>query len=284
MKQDVTNYESWEAFLDHVENDPTNPQAHDASQDKNHKPQESWDLGLGFAGSLRLAAEGYHEPLERVERLATHVESKIDLDLFQTEFEARHDVCGSEVDISRFLSGEPECMVESVPLKISKRGRAVRLLVSVTQSAGTDSEKVERRGAAIVALADLLARAQHPVEVWVQNPSVTGNQHLGTPDIVENVCIQRADEPLDVGRLLFVIAHPAAFRRLFFKSMEQCQVDRAWPSGYGYGYGRCGKIDPSTLPDQAENTFTLDTLDYNDKWDEAFCTTWITGVLDQVFG
>lgn len=284
--REVNVFRSWDEWLDKVEN--TESAEGSCNHAVSNRPNVSWDYEAGWEGSVKLARDGFIEPLERVEKLATHVESKIDLTLFQTEFQATYDVAGSEVDVDVYLAGTPECMIESTPLRVSKHGRAVRLLVPITCSACVSAEEFERRGAAVVALADLLARAQHPLEVWVAIPINTSTRGYGAgkggfPDWCDLIRVQSADEPLDVGRLLFAVAHPAAFRRHGFRSMEQSPGFQGKYGKFGSGYGNVAECNAEDLPDQAENTFTLPVLDYRSDWSEAGATKWITGILDKVF-
>lgn len=288
MQRSLNVYGSWEDYVVKVETTPV-PAHRCGSSSTKAGEGKSWDLGLGYEGALVAAREGWRQPLTEVERLATHVESKVDLDLFQTTFDSIRDVAGSEVDIDRYLTGEPECMIESIPLTISRHGRAVRLVVPISYSAGTDSAKVLRRGSAVVALADLLAKAQHPLEVWAaitlttKHGKANSGKNTVRPDFVDLVRVQAADEPLDVARLLFILAHPAGFRRLGFRSIEQIE-DRDLADAIGFSYGFPVGFHQDDLPDQVDNTFVLDHLNYSHTWDEDYCTTWITSVLDEVFG
>ena len=58
------------------------------------------------------------------------------------------DYTGDEVDIYRFLSGDPENMVEYY-LEDSKYGKQANMLVNCSLSSSVSPERIIKRGAAI---------------------------------------------------------------------------------------------------------------------------------------
>lgn len=268
-------FDSWSEWCEYVADDSPNPHGR-RSESRDKAPRPEWDLNTTFKAAQKLASTGWDEPMVEVNRFAEHVEANMDTDLFQTSFESRFDVAGAEVAIDRFLSGEPECMIESTPIRISRQGRAVRLVVTGGALAEVEAENIRNRGAAIVALADVLARCQHPVEIWVGWQVKIGDKHL-----MHAVKVQNANDPLDVPRLLFAIAHPACHRRLTFRARELCP-DR-WHNASSQGYGATEGVHAASLPDEVENTIYLGPIRANDEWSEARACAWIQGEIDKIF-
>lgn len=248
----------------------------------------TWDETLE-----RARGEGYHESIDDVETLAHQVEDEITADRFQTTFVATWDVAGSEVDMGRFLSGDPECMVEATPIRVAKHGRAVRIVVPSNQKGGTDVNAIRMRGAAIVALCDVLARLQHPLEVW----AAYCNNGAGSPHTPSHqqrtallVQVQRADEPLDMGRIMLAIAHPAANRRLAWSvkdsiAKQRPEVRGDLGVGLDGGYGSMSREAlPEDLPDeQGVQTIILPSFDKQAIWNRATAKQWISEMLDVIF-
>ena len=236
----------------------------------------------------RATGKGYAEVLPEVERVAGRVSDQVFTSRLESTFQAVHDVAGSEVDIDRFLDGTPECMIESEPVRIARQGRAVRVAVNVSASWCTDEAVIRRRGAAVLALLDVLRRAQHPVEVWavVQVRAQKSDGAVG----VTSVLVQRADEPVDEGRLAFALAHPGFLRRLWFACEEQHPggIRQAYSFGHtGGGYGipvpKCR--EDCVPPDATGHTILVDGLGVgNIKWTEEQGAEWINDQLDTLFG
>lgn len=247
---------------------------------------DEWAGGT-HAQAFKLAREGYHAAVVDAERLAHKVEDTVALDLFQTTFTSSYQVAGAEVDMGRFLSGEPECMIESEPIRISRQGRAVQLAVPVAMVNRIPEETVRRRGAAVLALVDVLSRAQHPMEIWAV--LCMGNSSRATARLVYSVRIQKADEPLDIGRVMYFLAHPTVFRRLGFSVMdlEQDEQDRSlFDVGTGYGtfadHDACS-IRPEDLPEITGNTIIMPPLWGGERWDDEESIAWVTEQIGRIF-
>lgn len=235
----------------------------------------------------RATGAGYWEALPEAERFAARVEAEVELTTRQTTFSSRYDVAGAEVDMGRFLSGEPECMIESVPFQVARQGRAVRVVVPGCYSGETSTVSVRSRGAAIVALCLTLSRAQHPVEVWV------GFTNHGGSGSAENryaymVRVQRANEPLDEGRIMFALAHETSNRRLCFSVKEQGDAKTRADfqiSNTGGGYGHPSRaVELADLPDEQANTIILPDFDQQGDWGEKASVAWINRTITELFG
>lgn len=283
--RDVHHVLTWDEFLDRLEPLPT-PELGDPHRSRKRQQEPAWYGGWTFKTAVdRARGEGYSEALPEVEQLVSHVEQQVETDLHTTTFESRFDVAGAEVDMGRFLSGEPECMVESAPIRIARKGRAVRIVVPVAYSAFTDPETIRRRGAAIVALCDILARAQHPLEVWaVLACSGDGGRY------VPAVLVQEANQPLDMGRIMLALAHPAMFRHLGFAFGEHESDQTRRRFGYhergGYGYPSW-EAKATDIPEANGETIVLPWLSgrgENDTWSKDHAVKWIEQQLNLLFG
>jgi hypothetical protein len=274
----------WQSFIDLAEKPSTTiPGGVLRRHLDTREGRQEW-AGCSHAEALRRArSEGYAEVLPEVEQLVGAIDQQITTERFQTTFQTTFDVTGSEVDLGRFLSGEPECMVESLPIRIARRGRAVRIVLPVNYSATVEPDQVRRRGAAVMALCDVLARAQHPLEVWaaVCNTAPGGARYACV------VKVQDADQPLDAGRLLFALAHPAMLRQLGFAVEEHEKATTRKQFGYvdGGGYGGPSyAVQEGDLPDQYGQTIVLPELQPRDKWELPQAVAWVNQQLECIFG
>jgi hypothetical protein len=103
-------------------------------------------------------------------------------------------------------------MVDAVPQRMSTRGRVVTFLVPAGYINTTPHSAVYHRGVALAALCSSIIASGHSVEIWSGFCA-----YVSETDRFASVArVISAAEPLDMGRLMFVMAHPAMLRRLWF--------------------------------------------------------------------
>lgn len=254
------------------------PEACDFNAHTSHEDAVAMIKGPGYAAAVADA-----------EHLATLIETTVTADLDAIGFTSTYDVCGSEVDMGRFLSGEPECMIESQPIKIARKGRAVRIVVNASARADTPAATIKARGAAVLALVDILSRLQHPLEVWsaeATNPGGRGGTKV--PErLVHLVKVQDAAQPVDLARIMFALAHPAMLRQCFFRVCEREPATTRAAYGFqGSGsYGRPESLRPSDLPDEpgSQTIWLSDPMLGHENWDQAACIGWVEKQCADIF-
>lgn len=272
--KDKIVFDSWGSYLDSIEEKPLNSRALNTTACRPGK--RDWNGNTEDLGdALTLARTGWTDPLLIVDRFIDRIEKTVDTEITQTAFEAVYGVSGAEVDVALYLSGEPECMIESTPIRVSRHGRAVRLVVGASMLAEVKPEAFQLRGAAVVALADILAKAQHPLEVWWHN---SAEDRRGT--FTQLVKVQAATDPLDIPRLLFAFGHPASNRRIGFRGRDLWGTDKI---GFG-NYGGTAKAKAEDLLDHTENDIVLQPISRTTtKWTEDTWSTWIEEQLAAIF-
>lgn len=214
-----------EAFCAEACKPESSPHLGEVSRTQNH-------CNTSFADALDLAAHGWPQGTKRIRDIV----SKINVPVFQEAMtQTFHDTSGSYVDVDRYLSGEPECMVEFAPDTRVKK--TVRIGFSATYSAIETEATINNRGAAIGALIDILESRNIRCEVV----AITAFASKTSGDIVSLECtIKNPEQPLDLDRIAFVCAHPAFLRRLGFAIGETFPRDLRLNLGtyYGKSYGR----------------------------------------------
>ena len=173
-----------------------------------------WDSYFCGADSieaaLSLARNGWQgvetEAMEIVDSAIDSIEAETDVVAFRPRF----DVSGAEVDLGRYLSGEPECMIDYDLIAAPAAGRVITLCASVCVSGAISGETIKRRGFAIAALAFALMRLGFAVELWA-DMSISGRGGaLGQMRIL----IKGLNDELDHAKVMFGYAHPAMLRGL----------------------------------------------------------------------
>ena len=233
----------------------------------------TWAGGT-FDDALNLATNGFASAIAEAEARISAIETDIGEGL-QSTFHAVHDTAGSEVDISRYLSGEPECMIESTPIKVMRTGRIIKVAVPVCYSNTIKPETVLNRGAAIMALVDAFSRMQHPVEIHAG--CAIHNSQYGSKRLVYLVKVQSADQPLDMSRIMYALAHPTMLRQLFFAAEEQEAPDirRTFDVGITYGYASYDLRPDDFTDTDVHNAIILPPLKANGGWSTSQSARWI---------
>lgn len=284
-------YASWGEFIDAVkENADKLPERHKEG-DEWHQGNDR-DLWLGdgsFDETLRYAeGEGWQGAIPAAERLVAHIETDLGFAMVN-DFVTTFDVAGSEVDMGRYMAGEPECMSESMPMKVMRTGRVIKIAVPVCYSSMINAETVKARGAAVMALVNAFAMMQHPVEIYACLAiHGSGNYQRedgtrGDPRLSYVIKVQDADQPLNMGRVMYALAHPTMLRQLIFALEHQENDDVIWKFSIGSGYGHApygATIDDLNI--NIENAIILPELRSNSGWSEEESVAWIKEQLNRI--
>lgn len=264
----------------------------------NRNGQRTEFAGCTFDEALEMATgKGYEDALPEVEKMLEDIEHDI-ADMASSSFEQRFDVAGSYVDIGRYLSGEPECMVEATPIHVMRTGRVLKLAVPVCYSGGIEKDVILRRGVGIMALVDAMTKMQHPLEIWAVCAIHNGDKYhyqgprggdkalgAGKARMSISVKVQDANQPLDMGRVMYALAHPSMLRQLFFAyedGIEDQNLRRAFGMDYGRGRPSFACHTDDLQPIDVHNAIVLPDLDYYDRWNKQTTLAWIKENIERV--
>lgn len=198
-----------------------------------HSDGGTWEGFNSIAELKSLARDGWGTEADEALAIAESVVETVQQDHHMPAFRPLWDVSGCEVDVARYLSGEPENMIDYEMVKTSRSGRVIVLCASVSISGAVQPETIKRRGHGIAALAFALSRMGLAVELWADQAVKSGSS------IASNrVLVKGANDELDPARIMFAYAHPAMLRGLMMANMHN------WPAaqrkmhrvGTGYGY------------------------------------------------
>ncbi|MFC5753009.1 DUF7192 family protein [Actinomadura rugatobispora] len=226
---------------------------------------DAW-AGATWDEALRLARDGWTTVLPEVHAEVAELRERVENDVLTTALVPAWDVTGSEVDVGAYLSGEPECMVDAVPQRISARGRVVTFLVPAGYVNTTPHSAVHNRGVALAALCSSITASGHSVEIWSGFcPYVSRTDRFASVARIISTA-----EPLDMGRLMFVMAHPALLRRLWFAVWDSAAppvARRMYDARYGQPPNGCF---PEDLPEGVTDPYILPYLSPDDpQWETA---------------
>lgn len=274
-------YDSWSEFMEvvkaHKGDVPAyvaEPSAWCSGDDKTQWLGDgSMDATIAYA-----EGEGYRASVIDAEKLVAHIETDLGFAMVN-DFASTYDVAGSEVDMGRYMSGEPECMVESMPMKVMRTGRVIKIAVPVCYPSTIKAETVKARGAAVMALVNAFAMMQHPVEIY----ACLGIHGGRDKRMSYSIKVQAADQPLNMGRVMFALAHPTMLRHLLFAAEHQENANIQRDFGIGGSYGHPGyETIIDDLDINVENAIILPPLMSNNGWSEEESVTWIKSQLEMI--
>lgn len=151
------------------------------------------------------------------------------------------DVAGAYPIIPAYIAGDPLHMATLGDAERATRP-IYRFIVSISTSSMVSGETMIRRGAAILSWIDRLEANGARCEIIIVN----ANKGRGNgPDYFVNFVAKRADEPLEIDRLAFILLHPSMLRRIGFGWQEKHEVLHA--SMGGSAYGRPDDYIPASL-------------------------------------
>lgn len=139
-----------------------------------------------------------------------------------------HDVVGHSPDVPRAIIGLPDAMMDTEI--IPQKAKVINAIVSNSASWNYSTESIMQRGAAILKYIQEIEKNQVRICIWVVTSTVHDNEWVSC-----YTKVKRAEEPINLRRIAFPIAHPSMLRRIFFRVLETTPVTTR---GWNYGYGR----------------------------------------------
>lgn len=142
-----------------------------------------------------------------------------------------YSVAGFQASVPRYLQGVPTNMISQ--RKSVQKQKVVVLNRSIVFSASWSAKKIEEEGIKALQVVKALEGNGFRVKLNVMTVHTIG--YGKTESAVAVICVKKPDEPLNLSKIAFPIAHPAMLRRLAFKWLENFQeiTNRSFTSGYG---------------------------------------------------
>ncbi len=217
------HFGSWTDYVDFaVASEPTT----DVRQSRNHYDYDgSWALGADWSECVALASNGWPQASQQVAEISQDIITRSEASL--THPEIFMDVTGSDFDIATMLSGAPEYWNR---LEHTAEQKVIKLVFNACTSGGVRADIMKTKGAVVAALVQSLELCEVRVQVVL---AFNSDNHLVT------VNLKDASQPLDIDRLTFALAHPAAFRRLGFAVLE---TNYDFMSKHDSSYGRVMEV------------------------------------------
>jgi hypothetical protein len=241
------NADSWDEFVHDMKTLPRMKAWHGRSQSEDGEPyftrSESWDH------CIHLMEHGCPATTQAVESASVKV-------TFEAGPTWEYAPVGAFPCIPGYAAGVPENMFVPQDDGASNAKPIVRIAVNVVCSGWVDAQDIINRGAAVIALIDKIQSEGQRVEL-VAFCHVDGRND---DRIIASVTVKRPEEPVDMDRIGFALAHPSMLRRAMFRVIE-CLCPY-----YLSGYGRCGHFDDALKSsDMNIRAIGTDRVTYSDR-------------------
>lgn len=226
-----------------------------------------------------LLADGWPDGVQSASQIAHDALELIDQDVSQTVYQADWLLAGSEVDVGRFLSGVPECMIEYQPFQVSKVGKVITLCASIGANGSFSADQLVRRGAALVGLVMALEESQHSVELWLDSTVLFKGRGKG--NVAQfRVLLKGANDTLNVSDVVMALGHPASLRVITF--CQRMNLDSTFTKGQcaRFGGGMGASQDP--IKDLPDGTIYLPALTFERYGADVIGDEWIRQTLTQL--
>ena len=210
--------------------------------------QSSRDNGFDFTGTQSyeeaqdLAERGWRKGMEQVREAVKQIDKMLGIVLPEQDVES--NVVGHAVNVGAYLAGRPDAMVKFTETDQNKKN--IRILVNIGALWFADKEAMARRGAAVMALIQVLEKQGHATTVDMCSPVKAGGGNSEYKMVVK-VPLKRPGFNIETDRLAFWSMHASALRRFIFavrERMDKTFVRKFVNSG---GYGSSYNAHPDDL-------------------------------------
>lgn len=225
----VMRFESWDDFVE-AASTPSDTWTDSYVSSRNTDERGGWYGTPSFAAARKLALNGWQEGREQIAKLTRNLEVRLLSRIVRED--VNYDVEGMAFDVARYLEGEPEhwARLEESTMQADSH-KHVRIVMNTIVSGGVTTDVMIARGSVIAALVELLEYAGTRVELWAGFGARI--RAGGRYDL--QVRVKAYDQPLDMARVAFALAHPSMSRRMGFALIEHApaHLEKYLHGGYG---------------------------------------------------
>jgi len=220
------------------------------TRDSEIRSERRWHGGVRSTDeAIGLARKGMVDRVPDAMKIAESAVETAEAEYDMPAFQTFYDVSGSDVDVARYLSGEPENMISYQMVDTPRVGRVITLVSGIAASGGVSADILWERGVQTVALILALEKIGFQVELWTDMTASNGPGR-GEAGVVRTL-VKGPGDLLDVSQVMFAFAHPGNFRVLHFAAMHLFPAKLQKEIGVGFHYGYPQDPDPEMYHDGA---------------------------------
>ena len=224
----------------------------------------------------RIAIFGMREVEKMVEEISLEINSSIRP--VSSSMTLEYSESGSYPDISLYLSGENECMVNYA---YEERKTAKKVITITVQGAALgviEPKMFKIRGAAICALVDALERAEYRCEViYCASAVCSKSNNWEKEHIAVSFPLKQASEQIDVSRLVYCLCSASMYRRHIFKFRETLDAHLRYKLGFSESSGTSSTDD--FVVEQLPSDLKILSKDWLEFWSIDSAKKYVNNVL-----
>ena len=235
-------FNDWHEAIDTALNGETSLSPHERKSMSTEDTK--WFASKSLKHACDLALNGWTEGTERVKRISQPLIDRV------TALVEKQDICfdveGLVIDMGKYLDGEMECWQKLETEYSEGEGtKHVRLVFNGSVSACVNPETIIQRGVFICALIECLEFAGTRVEI-IYTQAMISDRGVKTEFSIK---LKSAEQPMDMARMVFALAHPSMLRRIGFSWCEQIENPKSHGFAKDDGYGHIGVHPQSATSD-----------------------------------
>lgn len=185
----------------------------------------------------KLVLNGWEEHADETYQVAESTLESVARECDMPTFQNFYAVTGSDVDVARYLSGEPENMISYQMVDTPKVGRIITIAANIAVNAETNKNKMINRGKAVAALVLAVESLGLRTELYVEMQNAGYEFRNRGAKLRQVTKVKGPEDTLDASTMLFAFAHPAFFRSLSLGAMWALPKDQYANFGVGGGHG-----------------------------------------------
>lgn len=178
-----------------------------------------------YEAAEKLALYGWERGLEQVSEKLALINKTVEGRSMQKS------VAGSHPDVARFIAGMPDCM-NSRRYTDSAKKPCLDIVLNCSYSSRVNPSNIINYGTAIASVIDELENSGYSVSLNIGDCcELKGKKVSGML-----IDVKKQGENMDIGKLIFFIAHPSFLRRLAFSWLEANNTKYQIADNYGSIY------------------------------------------------
>lgn len=175
------------------------------------------------------------------------------------QMEFNHEIVGCSVDVGRFLSGVPDCMINFID-RIERDKPELVVYVNLTYSAFNDEKEAQKYAKKIL---KILVEANQNYSIKLVGTFSTKNDRTLS---IEKVVIKDFYQSFVLNNLAFSF-HPSFFRRIWFRFAETTPY-RGWGYGNPMEFNKMKELLVKNKEENIESWILPSFQDFKLNWDK----------------
>lgn len=228
-----------------------------------------------LSDAIALAKRGWDGGTAEIDSLRADLEHLLEGSI--PILEPRFGIRGQRIHMGRYLTDRPDCFVSLVDSGLrldALNAKIVHIVVNLAVSGSIGADVILRRGAAVIVLVDTLERRGVRCKIDLVHASQAKRLNA---TLETRVTVKQEYEPVSIGVLAFMLAHPSALRRILFAVREHESEENRKRFGIrrGLGYGL-----PTEANDQGD--VYIGSIRSPADWSPDMTWLWLTSTLTKL--